>query len=226
MTTAWIDNGKSPDELYNARLGFWLPPDTPYGNFQLKLQNMCERIDEANRRLSESHAFWIQARPLGVSPTNAFQRHTYTNEQAIYLLRRTADEIIALIWCLSEWQTKAVYPQKITIDSIGTLLSQSPDQHLTPFRGHIHMLTVLNEVANAFKHSFVQSDIDVIGRDEPCVHALGLNYNRLSSGIKFHSVSLVWLANAFTVFYKEALDWLRAFSERHRNRPMQSVTER
>ncbi len=29
MTTVWIDNGKSPDEPYNARLGFWLPPDSP-----------------------------------------------------------------------------------------------------------------------------------------------------------------------------------------------------
>ncbi len=49
MTTVWIDNGKSPDEPYNASLGFWLPPDTPYGNFGLKLMKLCDRIDKANR---------------------------------------------------------------------------------------------------------------------------------------------------------------------------------
>lgn len=218
--TVWIDNGKNPDEPYNARLGFWLPPDSPYGNFQLKLMKLCERIDEANRRLTESRVFWEQARPNGISPPNAFERHIYTNEQAIYLLRRAADEMISLIWCLSEWRTKGVYPKEIKIDCIGALLKQSPEQHLKPYNQHINMLTVLNEVANAFKHSFVQSDINVIGRDEPCVNALSLNYNKLESGTKFHSVSLVWLAKEFTAFYKEGIDWLRAFSEAYRNRPV------
>ncbi len=210
--TIWIDNGKSPDERYNDKLGFWLPPDSPYGNFQLKLMKICTRIDEANRRLTESRAFWEQARPDGISPPNAFQRHIYANEQAIYLLRKAADEMISLIWCLSEWKTKDVYPREIKIDCIGALLKQPPEQHLPPCKQHTNMLTVLNEVANAFKHSFVQSDIDVIGRDEPCVNALSLDYNKLASETKFHSVSLAWLAKAFTAFYKDGIDWLRAFS--------------
>jgi hypothetical protein len=78
------------------------------------------------------------------------------------------------------------------------------------------VLRALNEIANAFKHSFVQSDITVIGRDEPCVQALSLDYNKLASNAKFHSVSLAWLVNEFSAFYKEGMDWLRAFSERHR----------
>ena len=208
----WIDNGKSPDERYSARLGFWLPPDSPYGNFQLKLMKLCERIDEANRRLAESRAFWEQSRPDGFSPPNAFQRHIYANEQAIYLLRRAADEMISLIWCLSEWQTKGGYPTEIKIDCIGALLSLAPEQHLKPCSQHIHMLTQLNEIANAFKHSFVDSDINVIGRDEPCVYALSLDRNKLASGIQFHSIALAQLAQAFTAFYKDGMDWLRAFS--------------
>jgi hypothetical protein len=180
---------------------------------------LCERIDEANRRLTESRAFWEQARPDGIAPTNAFQRHIYTNEQAIYLLRRAADEMISLIWCLSEWQAKGVFPKEIKIDCIGALLKQPPEQHLKLYSQHVHMLTVLNEVANAFKHSFLQSDITVIGQDEPCVNALSLDYNKLASGTKFYSVSLVWLAKAFTAFYNEGMDWLRAFSEKYRNGP-------
>lgn len=27
--TIWIDNGKSPDEPYDAKLEFWLPPKFP-----------------------------------------------------------------------------------------------------------------------------------------------------------------------------------------------------
>src|SRR5438094_578903 len=101
MDLVLIDNGKTPDEPYNARLGFWLPPDSPYGNLTLKLMKLCERLDEANRRLQESWTFWRMARIEGIVPANAFQRHFYAIEQAIYLIRRATDEIIALIWCLS-----------------------------------------------------------------------------------------------------------------------------
>jgi hypothetical protein len=218
--TIWIDNGKSPDELYSAGLGFWLPPDSPYGNFRLKLMKLCERLDEANRRLAESCTFWEQARPEGFSPPNAFQRHIYANEQAIYLLRRAADEMISLIWCLSEWQTKGSYPTEIKIDCIGALLGLSPEQHLKPCSQHIPILTQLNEIANAFKHSFVDSDITVIGRDEPCVYALSLDRNKLAAGIQFHSVSLAQLARAFTAFYKDGMDWLRAFSTQNLPQPV------
>ena len=82
------------------------------------------------------------------------------------------------------------------------------------------MLTELNGIANAFKHSFVNSDVNVTGRDEPCVYALSLDRNKLASGIQFHSVSLVWLAKAFTDFYKDGMDWLRAFSEQNIPRPV------
>ena len=219
MMTVWIDNGKSPDELYNASLGFWLPYDSPYGNLYLKLEGLCLRIDDANHRLTESRTFWEQFRSNTYNPTNVFQRHIYANEQAIYLLRRTADEMIALIWCLSEWQTNGVYPMEIEIDCIGDLLK--PDQYLMPCSQHLPMLTLLNEIANAFRHSFVDSDMNVMGRDEPYVYALSLHLNKLASGIKFHGVSLVWLAKAFTDFYKDGMDWLRAFSQRHVNRPRQ-----
>lgn len=36
-------------------------------------------------------------------PVNSFERHTYANEQAVYLLRRVADELIAMMWCLKRW---------------------------------------------------------------------------------------------------------------------------
>lgn len=218
MTTVWIDNGKRPDELYNVSLGFWLPYDSPYGNLYLKLEKLCWRIDEANHRLTESRTFWEQSRSNTSNHANVFQRHIYANEQAIYLLRRTADEMIALIWCLSEWETNGVYPTEIKIDCIGELLKS--DQYLMPCIQHLQMLTLLNEIANAFKHSFLDSDLNIMGREEPCVYALSLHLNKLASGAKFHGVSLVMLAKAFTDFYEDGMDWLRAFSKRNLPRPV------
>ena len=80
MTTVLVDNGKSPDEPYNARLGFWLPPDSPYGNFQLKLMKLCQRLDEANLRLIDSRRYWELARAHEMFPVNALERHVYANE--------------------------------------------------------------------------------------------------------------------------------------------------
>lgn len=78
------------------------------------------------------------------------------------------------------------------------------------------MLQLLNEVSNAFKHSFVQSDISLLGRDKPCVHALALDRNKLDAGIEFYSVSLRDLVGGFNAFYSAALSWLEEFSHRHR----------
>ena len=49
-----VKNGKDPDDLYNASLGFWLPPNTPYGNLQLKYMKIICRIDEANRKIADN----------------------------------------------------------------------------------------------------------------------------------------------------------------------------
>ncbi len=115
IVVALIENGKSPDQLYNMSLGFWLPPDSPCGDFQLKLMKLCQRLDEANRRLIESFYYWNQARTQ-MPPGNVFERHLYANEQAVYLMRRAADEMIAMIWCLSQWEIDKDYPQQIEVE--------------------------------------------------------------------------------------------------------------
>jgi len=215
MDIAQIENGKSPDEPYNARLGFWLPPDSPYGNLTLKLMKLCERLDEANRRLRESWIFWDRARQPLLS-VNALQRHVYANEQAVYLIRRATDEIISLIWCLSEKEATGKYPEQIKVDCIGAVMAKPSDQRLAPFRRHEVLFLQLNEIANAFKHSFVNSDLTVIGRDEPSVYALSLDRNRLSAGVQFHSIALRSLVDGFNAFYAESMAWLREFSDRNR----------
>jgi len=42
----FIVNGKKPGEPYNEVLSFWLPPDSPYGNLQLKYMKIILRLDE------------------------------------------------------------------------------------------------------------------------------------------------------------------------------------
>lgn len=220
MEAILIMNGKKPDEPYDARLCFWLPPDSPYGNFQLKQMKLIERLDEANRRLLDSYHFWRTASTQGLVPINAYERHVYANEQAIYMIRRAVDELISMICCLNEFEKHHAYPTQIKPDCIGGLLKMVDsqklnDQLLDVFQPHREILQALNEIANAFKHSFINSDITLVGRDEPCVHALALQYNKLESGAKFHNVAMRQIVIGFNAFYKDTMQWLKEFSERN-----------
>jgi hypothetical protein len=217
-----IQNGKKPDEPYNVRLFFWLPPDSPYGNIHLKLIKLCMRLDEANRRLQESYRFWHAIAKPGMISPNEYDRHVFATEEAIYMMRRSADELISIIWCLNEFEKRREYPKEIEVDSIGALLKSlkgktlKDSKFLDIFKTHKEILQALNEISNAFKHSFVNSDITLIGRDEPCVHALALRYNKLESGAVFHNVPLRQIVTEYNSFYNEAMQWLKEFSKRNR----------
>lgn len=210
MNIILIDNGKQPNEPMNAKLMFLLPVETSYGNFQLKLLKIINRLDEANRRIIESVLFWEKAKE-GILYT--YEAHIFANEQAIYLIRRTCDEIISLIWCLNYWKNNNhSYPIKIKYDCIGKVVNQNKESVMTPFKENLEVLEEINKISNAYKHSFINSDLDVIGNEEPCVHALALDYNKLASEPKFCIIELERLIIQFNKFYKDSIEWLRSFS--------------
>jgi len=211
-----IDNGKKPDEPYNAALGFWLPSGSPYGNFQLKYMKIIQRLDEANRRINESQHFWSICRSGCMLPVGALERHVMANEEAIYMLRRAADELVSLVWCLSKYEENGDYPSKIKVDCLGAVITQDENARHEAFAEHIEVMKILNDIANAFKHSFINSDHTLLGAEEPRIHALGLAYNKLSSQPEFYDVSLPTLIEYYNEFYKSCISWLKAYSERNR----------
>jgi len=212
-----INNGKKPDEPYLATLGYWLPPNSPYGNFQLKFMKIIQRLDEANRKIIDSHKFWSACKTSnGFVPSGAYERHVFSNEEVIYMLRRAADELVSLIGCLSIYENTNEYPAKIKIDCVGAVLAQNESSQNSAFKPHIEIMTVLNEIANAFKHSFINSDHTLLGENEPCIHALSLDYNKLSSEAVFHNISLKFVVEKYNYFFNDCNIWLSEYSERNR----------
>jgi len=216
MTPTLINNGKSPDDYLNVSATFWLPPDTPFGNLTAKLMKLILRLDQTNRRLIESFEYWS----IAVTPQphpNAASRHEYATEEAIYMMRRAADDLIAMISFLSDWQTAGKYPSAIRVDCIGALIENDKLPGWTKlFTPHTQTLRDLNEVSNAFKHSFIHGDTTRVGVTEPMVTALALKRNKLQSGIHFHCVLMRDMVNGFNAFYADCFEWLRAFSVNHR----------
>ncbi len=218
MNAPRVENGKNPDEPINANLLFWLPPDTPYGNFQLKAFKLVERVDELNRRITEAFALWTHCRSSQMLATGTYQRHVFVLEQCVFLMRRIADELISLIHCLSAWEGSGTYPDRIEINCIGALMHAAPAHRLCVFGPHMPVLETLNSISNAYKHSFINSDNTLIGEREPSLHALDLKRNNLVAGAKFHNVPCAALVADFNRLYVDANGWLRQFSERHRIR--------
>lgn len=197
MKAVLIDTGKHPDEPLDASFWFWLPPESPYGNFQLKLLKMHQRLDEANRRLIESFSYWDRARTDLYMPTIALERHTNANEQALYLMGRAADDMIALTWCLYRWEVTGRYPDEITVDGISAALAHGGNKSLKFWQDHQAFLARLNDVGNAYEHFFVNSDLNLVGGSEPRVHSLSLNRKKPKSGARFQvSHSRRWSRNS------------------------------
>ncbi|MEL0637455.1 hypothetical protein V6259_11830 [Marinomonas sp. TI.3.20] len=211
-----VENGKTLAEPYNASLGFWLPPDTSYGNLQLKYMKIIWRLDEANRRISDSWEFWEACSKGSMFPFGALERHVFSNEETIYMLRKAGDELVSMIWLLAKYEDDGQYPKKIKVDCLGAVVSQSEEDRLSVFSNHIELMQVLNDIANAFKHSFINSDHTLLGLAEPRIHALGLAYNKLSSKTVFYDISVDELVKKYNEFYESCVKWLSEYSEKHR----------
>lgn len=149
-------------------------------------------------------------------PIGAFERHIFSNEEAIYMLRRAADELVSLVWLLSKYEADNQYPRSIKIDCLGAVVSQDESSRHEAYAEHVELMKILNDIANAFKHSFVNSGQTIIGAREPRIHALALAFNKLGSAPKFYDVSISELTGKFNAFYESCVSWLSAYSARNR----------
>ncbi|TAE55599.1 MAG: hypothetical protein EAZ87_19945 [Nostocales cyanobacterium] len=220
-TIPQIEIGNSPGTLFNVSLSFWLPPNTPFGNLQLKHHKIITRLDRVNERLQYIYEIHPQLLTPTLKINNEYVSYGYSIEELIFHLRRATDEIISMYYLLSNFERTGSYTNSIKIDSIGGLLHDQHTKENPPFDKYLTLLEQLNEVSNAFKHSFVNSDCNLIGKDEPCVYAFSLKKNKLSSdnnsGIQPYGLSLCYIVEEYNKFYIEINSWLKGFSERHRD---------
>ena len=208
MSTLVVNPAGQPfGPLLNARDLLPLPVDTPYGNLGLKLLKVWQRIGQANLRLKESYGHWEQfLTPQVPGRIDHESRHRFAAEEAVFMLRRAADELVALIWVLERHEATGAYPASVKLDSISEALARA--WPLT--EPHRWLLTTLNELSNAHKHSFLQSDLNLVGTEEPCVAVLTVDRNRLSQEVMFQNVALFDLAEAFSAFIGDCFNRLEA----------------
>lgn len=204
-TVPQVEIGKSPEEPLHVKHMLPLPADTPFGNLSLKYTRIVERLDHVNLSVQKAFASFDAAKARAFF--GGLMDHALLAEEVIYWVRKTADELIGLLNVLAHRESTGSYPSRVDPDSIGALLAS---KHVPPaLTAHLGFLTTLNEVANAYKHSFVNSDLSLIGRDEPFVFALALKWNNLANPTQFHAVPLRDVVVQFNAFFFSVVDELR-----------------
>jgi len=120
-----------------------------------------------------------------------------------------------LVHILEVRQSAGVYPTRISPDAIGPLLAL---QNIPAWvQAHCDFLRLLNEISNAYKHSFINSDAMLVGRDEPGVYALSLQRNDLERATQLHNIRITELVVRFDAFFQAALAELKQCKLPHRD---------
>lgn len=195
---------------------FWLPAGETYGNLLPKVALIHERIFEINRQLETAFETWYAGHePV---PSNAPRRHLFAVEYCVYNMRRVADELVGLRAVVFHYAQFGNWPESVDPDSVGQLLHRKDLLALTVYSPHRELLVVVNNLHNAQKHSFLNSDTTLVGRDEPTAYAIHRRRNRADAPVELYGVALKALAESFQSFCLDALEELRTISKELNNR--------
>ncbi|WMJ75283.1 hypothetical protein RCC89_19270 [Cytophagaceae bacterium ABcell3] len=187
-----------------------LPSNTPYGNLILSWEEIQQRFDNVNDLIITLYEDFeiINNREdydvnVAIKLTHKYYKQKFLTEQIIYWLRRTGDELISMLYILDYHKKNQTYPGRIKIESIGNFIKY---EHFLPElrKRHFKLLNLLNEISNAYKHSFINSETHLHrGSEFPVVFALSLIYNNTKNEPKFYSVKLSDVLNEYTIFLED-----------------------
>jgi len=189
-----------------------LPTNSVFGNLSLSYLEIILRVEWANNlieRLHENYELVLNNFDQSFSSEPlVFFEHKMIIEQIISCLRKTADELISLSWLLDELKSNS-HPDKIKISCIGDLL-KTPTVFGKGIEKHCKILKEINEISNAFKHSFINSQFHSIYNPEtPTVFSYYLKYNNLKNKPSIYQISLESVLIDFSNFLKEMKNYLK-----------------
>ena len=81
----------------------------------------------------------------------------------------------------------------------------------------MELLTALNDTSNTYKHYFINSDLNVVGRYEPVAHALGLPQDDLQNEPALSAIPLRDIVGSFNAFFATVVQYLRSCGIPHQS---------
>lgn len=208
------------EQLYDRHL-LRLPADTPFGNISLKYLDIVQRSDFINDKIIKIYEYNKFLNDNGgkltidkaTINTKVFPIYKALIEELFFWFRKTADEFISILFYLKEVKTIGSYPLKVKIDCIGGLLANKDKQSCYD-DSQIHFLQILNDISNAYKHSFLNAQLsNILGSEFPVVYAAEHRLNDLyKHKPKYYSLDLKEVIDAYSDFLRVSKDELLSFA--------------
>jgi hypothetical protein len=212
MTVPTINVGGEHQHIMHASQFLPLPSDSPYGNLALKWAKIIGRLIRLNRKIATAYGLHAQAvSTTGPSASPFLEELPQLLEEVAYWLRKTADELIGVSFLCEARLRGDPLPSSVDIDCIGTLLGGSHPVLLAHYSSYVLHLRALNDITNAYKHSFTNSDLSIMGRDEPVLYALALQRNDLSKRHSFVGIAVGDIVRDFDVFFQAAKSYIASW---------------
>lgn len=212
-----IENFKRLDEPLNKKHFLNLPDDTLFGNLQLKWMGIVQRFDSINELINQVDLYFDTVKNTYPDLKGAnvhsylIPRERFMTEQIIYWLKKSVDELISILYILDYNNINGVYPVKIKVDCIGAL-SHNPSFYADFVNKFQILLNALNDVANAYKHSVLNSEVSAHrGAEYPMVFALTLDRNDSTKTPAFHRIPLNNLVLDYRLFLEDIIDLIKNF---------------
>lgn len=205
-----INTGKEIIENFSSNL---LPNfhnyQDPYVNLEKKFIKLISDLDIVNKNLTESYILWnkITNNTANIDPElivfNSFYHTKLSklNEYIAFDLKKFIDEVLATICVIKN----KIDNDKLEISSIGNYLN-SHDNTYNEFDEFLDLFKKLNDIINAYKHSYANTDFFAFGKDENCFTALYSKHNDFSKDLELYCVSVNYIVNEFNKFYKKAFE--------------------
>jgi hypothetical protein len=185
------------------------PSNSPFGHLSNKYAFILTRLNLLNETITDIHLYWEQE-------FNNRKKKEYTPPEislkriALCLrfsseLKMLTDEMISLNYLVVQYSKNKKWPIKIKADCIAKLLTDIESEGFEPFKNNEKVIKQINEIGNAVKHSFVNTDILWLRNLEstPKIFAFYQKDNDTTKDKKFHSIKLPDLIDSFNKLLNE-----------------------
>lgn len=170
---------------------------------QMKHMDIVLRINRINKLCRKHYEVWENRD----NPIMGINRDMfYLQEEIIYHVKRVIDDMISLLWVIRKFQETKQQIMNVEVDCIGDYIHGNIES-IPCLKNYKDVLNTINEIANAYKHSYIQNLQLVLGRDEPCFCAKTHKRNNFRNNQDFYVVSQNYimeeLEKLFNTFDKE-----------------------
>lgn len=172
-----------------------IPVHSPFGHLGEKYGFLMYRLHFTNETLSDIFQYqriYYECRKKSEFDNNIKLKILHRVLRFSTEIKIILDELLSLYFILNYHKDNKDWPKSIIIDSIGSYLNENNKIKYELFEKHKDLLLTTNNIGNAIKHSFANSEITWLRNDStiPVLVAYYHKQNDLKNKVEFQYIEL------------------------------------